>query len=449
MAHDTAERLQKALAQLGLASRREAEEWIRAGRLTVNGQPASLGMRVRDFDQIRLDGRLVRRRPQRSEAQVFLYHRSPGDPVQTPGEDTGETHSASAAGAVAHDFEGEHESSADSDHSVERAEPASASRRGSTGAVSPWRTPLKDRLPRRAGRRFITVSPMPNVDGGLELLTSDGELAEKLQRSVRRLESEFSVRVHGELGEGQMGQIREGVLDRGTLAVLALNAGGGEGTNRWYTIQARGASGKDIRQLFERQGAIVSRVLRTRLGPVTLDRRLSRGQFRRLIASELESLTAAASGRSQPTATLADREESEPRQQQRKRFSAGRRKAFGPSDRQTAGGRQSGSRKALDAGDRSPGRRNDFEVGDRAPGGRRKSFAASERQPRAGEGNRNSRFKERAGDERSGGASRNEGRSKDFRASEGFSNKRSSNGRPANKHSHRRGTSKPRRGRQP
>ena len=56
-----AERLQKVLSQLGLGSRREAEAWIRAGRVTVNGKAAVLGMRVAGDDQLKLDGRLIRR----------------------------------------------------------------------------------------------------------------------------------------------------------------------------------------------------------------------------------------------------------------------------------------------------------------------------------------------------------------------------------------------------
>ena len=54
------ERLQKVLARSGVASRREAEAWIRAGRLTINGTAATLGARVGPADQVRLDGRLVR-----------------------------------------------------------------------------------------------------------------------------------------------------------------------------------------------------------------------------------------------------------------------------------------------------------------------------------------------------------------------------------------------------
>jgi 23S rRNA pseudouridine2605 synthase len=84
----------------------------------------------------------------------------------------------------------------------------------------------------------------------------------------------------------------EGTLDRGErLHVESCEPGGGEGANRWYTFIASGGSGKDVRQLFERQGALVSRVLRTRVGALTLDRRLSRGQFRPLTKEEIKALT--------------------------------------------------------------------------------------------------------------------------------------------------------------
>ena len=242
------ERLQKVLARAGLASRREAEEWIRAGRLTVNGQAASLGVRVRPDDEIRLDGRVIHQRAPQSGGRAYLYHRSPGESLDTA--------------------------------------PADA----------PDAVPLLSRLPKRGGRRFVAVTPMPRIDGGLEIVCGDGELAARLQRSVRHLSSELSVRVRGELTEQQIGGVLGGVLDSGErLAVLACKAAGGEGANRWYAITARGASGKDVRQLFERQGAIVSRVLRTRLGSLALERSLARGHFRELGREELEALLAAPS----------------------------------------------------------------------------------------------------------------------------------------------------------
>jgi len=89
---------------------------------------------------------------------------------------------------------------------------------------------------------------MPRVDGGLELVSSDGELAGRLQRAVRRLEAEFSVRIRGELDAGQLERIGTGLLDRGeALEVLSCVASGGEGSNRWYALAVRGASGKVLR----------------------------------------------------------------------------------------------------------------------------------------------------------------------------------------------------------
>jgi 23S rRNA pseudouridine2605 synthase len=250
---DEPQRLQKVFAQAGLGSRRETEEWIRAGRITVNGEIAVLGTRVLAADKVRLDGRLIRQRAPAAGGKVFLCHRSPGESLRSP--------------------EGPQEDSAAQAH-------------------SPGRSALIDRLPRRAGRRFIAISPMPRVDGGLELVTSDGELAARLQRRVHLLDSGFSVRVRGELTEPQREAVLAGQLDSGEqLRVESCEDGGGEGANRWYLLVARGASGKDVRQLFERQGALVSRVLRTHMGSLTLERSLGRGAFRELTSGELESLT--------------------------------------------------------------------------------------------------------------------------------------------------------------
>jgi len=228
------ERLQKALAQLGLGSRREIEAWISAGRLTINNQVATLGARVQEGDEVRLDGRMVRRRRAAPE-QVFLCHRSPGDES------------------------------------------------------------LVERLPKRAGRRFIAVSPMPRIDGGLELLTSDGELALELQRSVKTQVCQFSARVNGVLGPAQLTGVESGQLDGSKrIEVQAVTADDADdestAANRWYRLTTRGASGKDVRQLLERQGAIVSRILRTQFGSLGLERSLARGQYRALTAGELAGL---------------------------------------------------------------------------------------------------------------------------------------------------------------
>lgn len=239
------ERIQKYLAHLGLASRREAEDWIRAGRVGLNGRVAQLGDRVGEGDQLQLDGRPIRQRVARDEP-VLLCHRSPGQRL-LPGGDAEDSFAA--------------------------------------------------HLPRRAGRRFISIGPLPQVDGGLELLTANGSLAERLQRAVRSLPMEFSLRVRGEINEPQQAGLLSGQLDSGArVQVESLEPAGGEGANRWYTVTGRGIHGNELRQLLERCGITASRVLRTRLGNLQLERSLARGRSRSLTEEELATLLSVQSG---------------------------------------------------------------------------------------------------------------------------------------------------------
>jgi 23S rRNA pseudouridine2605 synthase len=241
MAHEQEpERLQKLLSRLGVASRREAEQWIRAGRLSINGRAAVLGERVDASAQLRLDGRLIRQAQATRELPVLLCHRSPGLPLlSTP------------------------------------ASPDS----------------FAAQLPRRTGVRFMSISPLPQVDGGLELLTADGALAARLQRAVRTQPVAYSLRSRGELSAEQQAGIMGGQLDRGTrLRVIRIDGAGGSGSNRWYQIETIGASGNDLRQLLERQAVVVSRLMRVRLGSLQLERSMARGRWRELLPVELDSL---------------------------------------------------------------------------------------------------------------------------------------------------------------
>ena len=234
------ERLQKVLSRLGVASRREAEQWIRAGRLSINGRAAALGDRVDSSDQLRLDGRLIRQTRAEKDLPVLLCHRSPGLPLL-----------ASVDGVDS----------------------------------------FASQLPRRTGQRFMSISPLPQVDGGLELLTADGELSGRLQRAVRAQTVVFSLRVRGELNPEQESGITAGQLDRGTIVqVLGIAAAGGTGSNRWYQIDTLGASGNDLRQLLERQAVAVSRLLRIKLGSLRLERSLPRGRWRELLPEEVTAL---------------------------------------------------------------------------------------------------------------------------------------------------------------
>jgi len=137
----------------------------------------------------------------------------------------------------------------------------------------------------------MSISPLPQVDGGLELLTADGALAVRLQRAMRAQPVVYSLRVRGELGAEQRSGIMGGQLDRGSaLRVIRIDAAGGSASNRWYQIETIGASGNDLRQLLERQGVAVSRLMRVRLGSLQLERSMPRGRWRELLPAEIDSL---------------------------------------------------------------------------------------------------------------------------------------------------------------
>jgi 23S rRNA pseudouridine2605 synthase len=230
-------------------------------------------MRVAPQDQLRLDGRAIRQRASiaaSERAGVLLCHRSPGQPLLPPRSSRRPAEIAPQA--------------------VEGEPPLPA--------AAPLQS-FAERLPRRLGRRFISISPLASVDGGLELLSADGTLAARLQRAVGALPMEFSLRVRGELSEAQQRAIREGALDSGAvLQVQGLEAAGGEASNRWYKLITVGASGAEVRQLIERQAVTLTRAIRTRLGTLGLPRTLARGHWRALTDEELSALLGSpASGR--------------------------------------------------------------------------------------------------------------------------------------------------------
>ncbi|MBK6673862.1 MAG: hypothetical protein IPG49_10465, partial [Proteobacteria bacterium] len=211
--------------------------------------------RASGHDKVRLDGKLVHQAPSRRSA-TWLCHRSPGENLLPPREPDGDAAQAQ------------------------------------TG-----RDAVSERLSRRVGRRHISISPMPRIDGGLELLTSDGELAAKLQRAVRGLPMEFGLRVRGELSAEQIEGILGGELDSGEkMQIESCEPSGGEGSNRWYKVLATGANGRDLRALVERQNALVSRVLRVALGGLKLERTLARGHVRQLTDEEISSLLQSQAG---------------------------------------------------------------------------------------------------------------------------------------------------------
>jgi 23S rRNA pseudouridine2605 synthase len=280
------ERIQKVLARAGVGSRREVEAWIRAGRLAINGVPAVLGAQIGPRDRVTLDGRPVRLRAPDSDTRIVVYHRTAG--------------------------------------------------RELAPTDSPESGRFLERLPRRAGRRWVPVSPLPPSDGGLELLTSDGDLAQALMRRLSQMPIEFAVRVRGALPPEILQRLRSGRLEGGeAMQVESLEAAGGEGANRWYTLVTRGGRARDVHRLFAAAGVELNRLLRVALGPVRMDRSLARERSQSLGPAQTAALYELA-GMAHPR----ERRRTESRSHPRKSARTPRR---GPTQRTRAtGNRRSG-----------------------------------------------------------------------------------------------------------
>ena len=234
-------KLQKALAQAGLGSRREMEELVRAGRVTVNGETARIGARVGPSDAIRVEGRLVRGAERKRLPRVLLYHKPEGEIVS-------------------------------------RDDPAG-------------RASVFDRLPPVRDAKWLAVGRLDYNTGGLLVLTTAGELANRMMHPRYELEREYAVRVRGRLTEEQLARLRSGIrLDDGMVRCDAVEDGGGEGTNRWYRVVLREGRNRVVRRLFDALGLTVSRLLRVRFGSVTLPPRLKRGQYVELPPREVRQL---------------------------------------------------------------------------------------------------------------------------------------------------------------
>jgi len=240
------EKLQKTLARAGYGSRRELEGWIAAGRVRVNGNRATIGLRVSAADVIQVDGKRLRPRalgPQR--VRVLRYHKPVGE---------------------------------------------ICSRRRDSDRVTVF-----DNLPTIKGGRWIAVGRLDLNSSGLLLFTNDGGLAHRLMHPSSALLREYAVRVRGKVTAASIRALTHGVqLEDGPGKFEEIVDKGGEGTNHWYHVTIAEGRNREVRRLWDSQGVQVSRLTRIRYGPVLMPRSLPRGRWDELSEAQIGSLMKAA-----------------------------------------------------------------------------------------------------------------------------------------------------------
>ncbi len=125
------------------------------------------------------------------------------------------------------------------------------------------------------------------------MLTTSGDLANRFMHPRYSVEREYAVRVVGELAEGMRQKLLHGVeLEDGPANFLRIRDGGGEGTNHWYHVALAEGRNREVRRMFEAAGLMVSRLIRTRHGPISLPKGLKRGRWEELEDNQVRSLMA-------------------------------------------------------------------------------------------------------------------------------------------------------------
>jgi len=234
-------KLHKVLADAGIGSRREMEELIVAGRVSVNGEPAHIGQRVAPNDQVRVNGKPIVRTNTKKPPRVILYHKPAGE-------------------IVSHDDPG-------------------------------GRASVFARLPKLRTGKWLSVGRLDLNTEGLLIFTTSGDMANRIMHPRYGTEREYAVRVLGEMDEAQRQSLVDGIqLDDGMAAFGSLDYLGGDGSNRWYRVTLQEGRNREVRRMFEAVGVTVSRLIRTRFGDIVLPRTLRRGRWDELDPSLVSAL---------------------------------------------------------------------------------------------------------------------------------------------------------------
>jgi len=243
------ERLQKLLARAGIASRRKAEELIRAARVTVNGRAAEIGDKADlERDAVKVDGKRLQ---PHAGAHRYLLLNKPKYVVSTVADPAG-------------------------------------------------RTTVIDLVPPRLRKALVPVGRLDYATEGLLLLTDDGDFAQQVAHPRYGCVKTYEVKVKGQPTDAELDRLRGGVVLDGRRTAPcritprpARRQRGVEVENTWWKVELGEGRSRQIREMFQRIGHSVQKLRRVAIGPVA-DPDLPLGMVRELTEREIEQLRGAA-----------------------------------------------------------------------------------------------------------------------------------------------------------
>lgn len=227
-----AERLQKVLANQGFGSRRAIESMIEAGRIYVNGKPAKLGDKVSSNERITIDKKLIKL--EAASKQTIIYHKPVGEVCTTKPE--------------------------------------------------PGQTSIYQSLPKPTSGKWLSVGRLDLNTSGLLIMTTDGELLQKMQHPSYGNEREYKVRAYGQLTEQVLKDLKSKMqLDDGLAQFLSIKYESSRGDNHWFKVVLGEGRHRLVRRMFEQAGLTVNRLIRIRFGNTCLPYDLKPGRIKSII----------------------------------------------------------------------------------------------------------------------------------------------------------------------
>ena len=235
------ERIQKILSSEGIASRRQAENLIREGRIKVNGLEAILGMSISRHDLIEIDGKKIEISEGKKALRVLMYNKKIGEI--------------------------------------------------STTKDSLDRPSVFQSLPKIINGKWISVGRLDINTSGLMLFTNDGKFANKLMHPSSNIEREYVARIRGKVETDHIRELLEGVnLEDGKASFSDIQPGRKGKTNQWFAMVIMEGRTREVRRMWESLGFAVSRLKRVRIGGLFLPANIKQGNYKELSEKEIKSI---------------------------------------------------------------------------------------------------------------------------------------------------------------